>query len=279
MLFPRFPVLSSETQAFWRPFVLGLLLTTTGGAGCAEPRPSTAETLPPPPVAASSPGQVEEPPIAAESPSEEPSDSTEELSEPAEDAPEAPPERREPLPIPEGTTVLHVGDSFAAALGLPLNRMLKEHGVRSVLEYETASYIPGWSAGDKLQRLLWKYDPDLVLITLGANELEIAEPTQRIRNIRRIVDTLGERPCVWVATPLWAGAKNGLMDIIRDNVAPCRYMDTNQLITEMARGPDKIHPTTAAREEWAKVVLHWLRTERRPTEERPWELAGRPSDP
>lgn len=182
----------------------------------------------------------------------------------------------EPLPLPEGTTVLHVGDSFAGALGLPLKRMLSERGVRGVLEQETASYIPNWSSGDKLQRLLQRHRPDLVLITLGANELEIVEPEQRIRNIRRIVATIGERPCVWIGTPLWAGPKNGLMDIIRDNVAPCRYMDTNDLIDHMPRVADGIHPTTSARENWAAVVIDWLQTHRRPTEVHPWNLGDEP---
>jgi lysophospholipase L1-like esterase len=172
--------------------------------------------------------------------------------------------------------VLHVGDSFAAALGLPLNRKLKEQGLRSALEYETASYIPGWSAGDKLQKLLWKYNPDLVLITLGANELEIVDPEQRIRNIRRIVSTVGDRPCVWIATPLWAGAKNGLMDIIRQNAEPCRYMDTNALIQGMPRVSDGIHPTLAAREEWADVVIDWLKAQRAPSPQKPWALAPEP---
>jgi lysophospholipase L1-like esterase len=172
--------------------------------------------------------------------------------------------------------VLHVGDSFAAALGLPLNRKLKEQGLRSALEYETASYIPGWSAGDKLQKLLWKYNPDLVLITLGANELEIVDPEQRIRNIRRIVSTVGDRPCVWIATPLWAGAKNGLMDIIRQNAEPCRYMDTNALIQGMPRVSDGIHPTLVAREEWADVVIDWLKAQRAPSPQKPWALAPEP---
>lgn len=259
-----------ESSPLGTLFLLGLLLAAAGQPGCAGRGAS-------PPPSAQAPGP--DSPASTEAPPEEGGVSVPEAGGDTPPPEEEPPAPAPPLPIPEGTTVLHVGDSFAAALGLPLNRLLKEHGVRAVLEYETASYIPGWSAGDKLQRLLWKYNPDLVLVTLGANELEIVEPTQRIRNIRRIVSTLGERPCVWIATPLWAGAKNGLMDIIRDNVAPCRYMDTNQLIDGMARGPDGIHPTTAAREDWAKVVLSWLQSERRPTEERPWSLSERPDGP
>jgi len=252
---------------------LSVLLVGLWGA-CA-PQPAAA----PAPSSEAPEGPADQPPgepsdASTHAPKEEASQAGPGAAATADDDVSGAP--REPLPLPEGTTVLHVGDSFAAALGLPLNRRLKEQGLRSILEYETASYIPGWSAGDKLQKLLWKYNPDLVLVTLGANELEIAEPEQRIRNIRRIVESFGDRPCVWIATPLWAGAKNGLMDIIRQNVAPCRYMDTNALIESMPRVSDGIHPTLAAREAWADVVVEWLRSERRPTAERPWALAPGP---
>src|SRR5262249_54659712 len=117
------------------------------------------------------------------------------------------------------------------------------------------------------------YNPDLVLVTLGANELEIVNPEQRIPKIRKIIATIGDRPCVWIATPLWAGAKNGLFEIIRQNVAPCLYMDTNALITSMPRVHDGIHPTLPAREDWADVVVEWLATHRKPTTEKAWALA------
>ncbi len=169
--------------------------------------------------------------------------------------------------------MLHVGDSFAGALGLPLNKRLRDAGVRGVLQFETASYIPGWASGDKLKGYVNRYNPDLVLVTLGANELEIVNPEQRIRNIRKLVATIGARPCVWIATPLWDGAKNGLMEIIRQNAAPCLYLDTNALISDMPRVSDGIHPTLPAREIWADVVVEWLQEHRKSNGERPWTLA------
>jgi hypothetical protein len=175
--------------------------------------------------------------------------------------------------LPEGTTVLHVGDSFAGALGIPLNKHLKEAGVRGVLKYRTASYIVDWAHQPALDTYLSQYHPDLVLITLGANELEIEEPERRIPAIRKIVDKVGDRPCVWVGVPLWSDEHNGLMDIVRDNAAPCRFMDSAALFPNMPRAHDRIHPTMQAREDWAVRVLSWLARQRRPTERQAWELA------
>lgn len=179
----------------------------------------------------------------------------------------------EPVPseLPRGTLVLHVGDSFAAALGIPLAKRFKAAGLRSVLEFKTASYIPTWAFGKELGKYVSNYNPDLVLITLGANELEIPDPPQRIGAIQRLVSTLRGRPCVWISPPRWK-PDTGLLQVIREHAAPCRYLDSDALVTELPRGPDKIHPSTEGREVWAEAVYGWLARARDPGAGQPWEL-------
>jgi hypothetical protein len=174
-------------------------------------------------------------------------------------------------PLPKGTLVLQMGDSFAAALGVELGKRLKAAGVRSALEYKTASYIPNWSFGGDIPQFIGKYQPDLVLITLGANEIEIPKPEQRVGAIRHLVAELGGRPCVWVAPPLWK-PDTGLLKVIQENVAPCRYLDSNALVHDLPRGRDKIHPSPEGREIWAGIVFEWLSKERVGTEKQPWAL-------
>jgi len=215
-------------------------------ANAPTPEPSSApvSSSPPPPAPAASaesqPGQASDP-------------------EPA------------PAPLPKGTRVLHIGDSFADALGGNLNKLLRAADVKSDLEFETPSYIPNWSYGAKLPKLLARHHPDLVLITLGANEIEIPHPEERIKPVKHLVQTLGGRPCVWVAPPLWK-PDSGVLQVIRDNIAPCRYLDSNQLVHDLPRAHDKIHPSLEGREIWAKIVFDWLSKERVGTPEQPWAL-------
>lgn len=180
-------------------------------------------------------------------------------------------EASSPIELPRGTLVLHVGDSFAAALGIPLAKRFKAAGLRSILEFKTASYIPTWAFGKELRKYVANYNPDLVLVTLGANELEIPDPPQRIGAIKRLVATLGGRPCVWISPPLWK-PDTGLLDVIREHAAPCRYLDSDSLVTELPRGPDKIHPSTEGRELWAEAVFGWLARSRDTASTVPWEL-------
>src|SRR5690606_13535219 len=154
--------------------VSGVVLSSCGAAGTshaesAGPRPND-EQLPAPPVAATrKPGSTPAP--SASGPSLQSVDKARHA--PAGEDKVA----SEEVPnLPEGTTVLHVGDSFAGALGLALNKRLREAGIQGVLKYRTASYIVEWAHQNELETYLAQYQPDLVLISLGANELEITEP-------------------------------------------------------------------------------------------------------
>lgn len=181
----------------------------------------------------------------------------------------------EPLPLPEGTTVLHIGDSMAGALGIALNEELKSRKVKGVLRYKEATFIPTWAWGKELPLYMLEYNPDLVIITLGTNEVKMIDPSVRAPTIKRIIERLKGKPCVWVAPPLWAG-ETEMYRVLRENVAPCRYMDTEKVYPKMPRVDDHIHPSMGARKIWAKLVVEWLARERRPTPESPWALATEP---
>ena len=174
--------------------------------------------------------------------------------------------------LPKGTTVLHIGDSFAGALGIELNRTLEQSGVHGVLRFETSTYIPTWAYDKKLGQYLSQYKPDLILISLGANELQNPEPEKRIPLIHHLIERLGGRSCAWVAPVLWEGAPSKLLDVIKANVAPCIYLDGNSFVVHMPRARDKIHPSMDARPDWARVITRWLGYHRRPTAENIWNL-------
>ena len=244
---------------------------SAGVTGAAAP--PVVDTTAPAPLADSVPTATEETPRAPQT-QDSPTVATtggEPAAAPAEASPDTDAsETSEPLPT--GTTVLQIGDSFAGALGIDLNRNLKDEGVRGVLRYETSTYIPTWAGKKELDGYLERFHPDLVLITLGANELLIPDPAQRAPTIHRLVRRLGGRPCVWVAPPLWDGARPDLLATIREACAPCVYLDSSALVPDLQRMRDHIHPSTQGRKIWAKAVLAWLKEHRDPHGARPWEM-------
>jgi lysophospholipase L1-like esterase len=178
--------------------------------------------------------------------------------------------------LPPGTKVLQVGDSFAAALGIELGKLLKQSGLRTSLETKTPSYIGDWAFGKDLRKAISDYNPDLVLITLGANEVEIPVPAQRVGPVQRLVKSLGDRPCVWILPPLWK-QDTGVMQVIKDNAKPCQVLDSSVLVPSLPRGPDHIHPSSEGRSIWAGAVFEWLKQARDPQGPRPWSLRGGPA--
>jgi hypothetical protein len=196
-------------------------------------------------------------------------------SEPIEaHATSAPAPAEPPPPLPKDTVVLHVGDSMADALGKSLNRELKQRGIKSYLEAKEATYIPQW-AGYKMElaQHIIRRNPDLVIITLGGNETRMPDPSVRADAIKRLVKKIGDRPCLWIAAPLWPGLKStGILEVIRDNCAPCRYVDTNAMISEMERTSDGVHPTIPERRRWAAFMIRWMLQNRKPDGKRPWDF-------
>jgi hypothetical protein len=251
------------------PLSLGLALgafvtlTACGTASAPpaqEPGGSGASPSPAAPPMTSTPAPSAEPVAASAGPTPPSAPAAAATAPPAEDA---------VAELPRGSVVLHIGDSFADALGVPLGKRLKAAGLKSFLEFKTPSYIPTWASSPELAKYLARYKPDLVLITLGANELEIPDPAERIKPIERLVAGLGGRACVWITPPLWK-KDTGVIDVIRQHAAPCRILDSDSVVHDLPRAPDKIHPSTKGRETWADAVFAWLGRTRDPTGSGPW---------
>jgi hypothetical protein len=167
----------------------------------------------------------------------------------------------QPSPIPRGTVVLHIGDSFAlAGFAKSLKPRMKELGVRYEVRAETSSFTTTWSG--KIERVVADTQPDLVIVNLGANEVANIDPPAHAPAVRHIVATLAGRPCVWVSPPSWR-KDTGIGDVIRKNSAPCRYFDSDKLVpVAIPRQSDHIHPTDAGGALWADAFWAWLQDQR-----------------
>lgn len=237
--------------------------------GCAAPAPRPAATDPVATAAGPPSALAVGSPSGAEAASPEPSPDPGLAASAVPEQALAP-----PPPLPEGTTVLLVGSSTAGAIGPALKQELEARGIACIVKGQDASYIPEW-AGEKmgLRQLVARYEPDLVLVSLGGNEVEIGDPASRAGAIRRVVAAIGGRPCVWIGTPKWKALRhNGILEVIRENCAPCRFFDSDQLVPNMETFRDGVHPTVAERRRWASVLVQWLEQNRDPDGALPWSF-------
>jgi hypothetical protein len=179
-----------------------------------------------------------------------------------------------PPPPARGTAVLHVGDSFVrSGLAQALERRLSPLGVRYAVHAQQSTNSLDWAK--RIGPLVQQYDPDLVIVTLGGNEIASKHVAVQARAVERIVAAIGARPCVWTTPPLWR-EEEGLFDAIRTHLKPCRYFETDLVLGRpIARRADGIHPTPEGGEAWAAALWGWLEQERRGTDAS-WALREAP---
>lgn len=178
-----------------------------------------------------------------------------------------------PLSVPPNTAVLHVGDSFAVAgFAQSLRPRMEALHVRYAVKAETSSFTVTWAA--KMEKVVADFQPDLVIISLGANEVSNTAPPTHASAVRRIIKAVGARPCVWVSPPLWR-KDTGIIDVIRTNTAPCRFFDSDALVPgPLPRQKDHIHPNEVGGARWADAFWGWLQAEHLPLSPEP---SGDPS--
>jgi acyl-CoA thioesterase-1 len=171
----------------------------------------------------------------------------------------AAPERRAPR------LVLHAGDSMvggAGGLSRALEQRYRAAGSRFLRDVWERVSIVQFAQQPRFRDLVRKHRPDVVVLTLGANDVFIPHPNALAKHVEAIakaaVATGAE--CYWVGPPLWKGDK-GLTAMLAERAAPCRFFDSGALTLE--RKPDGIHPSDRGGEAWAAAF--WEFYEAAPT--------------
>ena len=158
--------------------------------------------------------------------------------------------------------MLHVGDSFTDAfLQQNLAPRFRAVGARYVVKATTATYTTTW-AYDSAFRVWLGRGPSLVVVTLGANEVDIPFPREHARPVERIARAIAAAgaSCVWTAPPMWK-KDSGILQVIHDHCAPCLFFDSDAVLGELRpdeRQRDGIHPNRRGGARWADAFWQWL---------------------
>lgn len=150
--------------------------------------------------------------------------------------------------------MLHVGDSMVPLVANYIKPVVTAHGGSYESISVSSSTTASWASGHDLRDAIQKLNPDLVLISLGSNELFTQDLDARAKDIRAIVSQIGARACLWVGPPAWAKGF-GFLSTLEHNAAPCGYFDSSVL--HFDRQADGRHPTWGSSYRWAGAV--WKR--------------------
>jgi lysophospholipase L1-like esterase len=161
-----------------------------------------------------------------------------------------------------GAWVLHVGDSFVDAwFQQNLRSRFSAAGARYLAEGVTATYTTTWAYNPQLDHWLWAH-PALVIVTIGANEVDVPVPEAHARAIERIAHKIAASgaSCVFTSPPLWKN-DTGILQVIHDHCAPCLFFDSDDALgglTPAERQRDGIHPNSRGGARWAEAFWSWL---------------------
>jgi hypothetical protein len=160
------------------------------------------------------------------------------------------------VPAAEALRVLHVGDSMVPLVGNYLRPLVWKKKRNYWIDSIASSSTLDWG-GDKrlLQDAMYRYNPDLILISLGSNELFDPTPERRAAAIRQIVTDTRGRACLWIGPPAWK-RDLGFIDVLKKNLGHCRYFDSTKL--DLPRMADGRHPDWTGGYKWASAVWRAL---------------------
>jgi lysophospholipase L1-like esterase len=163
-----------------------------------------------------------------------------------------------PAPL-TGKTILHVGDSMVGGnqgLTRALEQRFTAEGAKLIRDYKVSESIVSYDHSPKLKSLVEKNRPDIVIITLGTNDVFVPYPASMAGNVRNIVKRVGATECYWMGPPTWK-PDTGIVQVLKDNVAPCKFFDSSNL--KLQRSGDGIHPTDRGGAEWATSFWTYFR--------------------
>ncbi len=178
--------------------------------------------------------------------------------------------------IRKGLRVLLIGDSLAVGLAPLFSALSKEAGVEFKSLAVVGTRIDQWAASAELKATLEKFQPELVLVSLGTNdsfmrgEGIVAKQRAQLDKLLELLTTwprrgdygLGPEHIVWLGPPTLQNPPSpGIAPMIQDAagsaLAP-RYHYFHSERLKIPRGPDSLHPTARGYAGWAGAVWHWL---------------------
>ena len=155
-----------------------------------------------------------------------------------------------------GKRILLFGDSMVEGLTPRLADYCAQNGhtLYSICWY--GSTTVGWAGRiDSLRSYVAWASPDYIMVTLGGNELETRDTQNRKQCVMQIMEVIGNRPCVWIATPSWVENPT-ITGIQQSVVGKKRFYDSTRLTLQ--RGPDHMHPTLSAFNQWVDSLAVWM---------------------
>jgi hypothetical protein len=168
--------------------------------------------------------------------------------------PPAPPRRT--IDLTKVKVALQLGDStvgYSSGLCVPLGQKFRAAGIEFHNDSWTSAGLQTVANGDKIEKLVAAFHPDLLLLNLGTNNLGYPN-ADALADLARTVAKKASKvtQCVWIGPPHLPSSDRTearVVKMLAENAAPCIYFDSQAL--DLPLQPDKIHPDGTGAARWA----------------------------
>lgn len=152
----------------------------------------------------------------------------------------------------EGKRIFHAGDSMVggeAGLSRLLHAKFKAEGAKYQSDTVVSASLLSFNLQSRFAKGLQRTHPDIVIITLGANDVFVPSPDVLAVHVKGIVKKIGDRECYWMSPATWK-PDTGVVEVIKANAAPCKFFDSRNM--DIPRAGDHIHPTDKGGAQWGE---------------------------
>lgn len=151
-------------------------------------------------------------------------------------------------------TVLLTGDSMAEGIGWSFKKKVEDAGGHLIVQPVYSSTTVTWQEEGRLRQYIERYNPDIIFIALGSNEIFTTDLETRAKAVRGISADIGKRPAYWIGPPSWKPDK-GIVRVIEENFIPGHFYNSNSLV--VPRRKDGAHPTVEGYQTWNELIWTW----------------------
>jgi lysophospholipase L1-like esterase len=155
--------------------------------------------------------------------------------------------------------VLLIGDSLAEGLAPRLTQLALQEGITFASSASKSTTIAHWLRGDQIVRVVEQFNPGLVLVCLGTNDLAAGGGAAAGRRAGELAATLlrSRVAVAWIAPPVMPFVDKGFRAALDTAVrSHGRFFDSTQIRIE--RAADRVHCTPAGYRTWAEAIAAWV---------------------
>lgn len=156
--------------------------------------------------------------------------------------------------------VLAIGDSMTGWMAERLNAYGEINGFDVATVVWDGSTISKWGSTPRLKEIIDEQKPDLIVVSLGMNELFEPKPDSRLdAPVSRILEAVGKTPLLWVGPPSWPGKDKGarLNDWLASRLGAGRFFRSFDLDIPRQSSTNP-HPSRQGMEQWVDSMVKWI---------------------